>query len=182
MVYLTTKILGLVISAIKNLCELKGSTSREILHYISSVYNIPTAVARRQVDINNIFHSSNMYNRWRKQYSISYYVFSFWNLEARSLRISYAYAYSFIHLHFYVCDVCIIIPFNDLITSNKRDELADINNTKVFLCVFYAFWIIQYFAAITSLCDHKRDITCFFSRNVYKMNEFFSIFYINPNF
>lgn len=114
MVYLTTKILGLVISAIKNLCELKGSTSREILHYISSVYNIPTAVARRQVDINNIFHSSNMYNRWRKRYSISYYVFSFWNLEARSLRISYAYAYLFIHLHFYVYDVCIIVPFNDL--------------------------------------------------------------------
>ncbi|XP_077278410.1 uncharacterized protein LOC143906296 isoform X1 [Temnothorax americanus] len=49
MVHLTAKILGLVIAAIKNLRELTGSTSREILQYISSVYNIPSAVARRQI-------------------------------------------------------------------------------------------------------------------------------------
>ncbi|XP_018373209.1 PREDICTED: uncharacterized protein LOC108767709 [Trachymyrmex cornetzi] len=47
--YLTVKILGLIISAIKNLRELKGSTTREILHYITSVYKIPAAVARRQM-------------------------------------------------------------------------------------------------------------------------------------
>ncbi|XP_018347715.1 PREDICTED: uncharacterized protein LOC108751802 [Trachymyrmex septentrionalis] len=47
--YLTVKILGLIISAIKNLRELKGSTTREILHYITSVYKIPVAVARRQM-------------------------------------------------------------------------------------------------------------------------------------
>ncbi|KYQ49389.1 hypothetical protein ALC60_11494 [Trachymyrmex zeteki] len=52
MAYLTGKILGLVISAIKNLRELKGCTTREILHYITSVYKIPVAVARRQVYIN----------------------------------------------------------------------------------------------------------------------------------
>ncbi|XP_025262418.1 uncharacterized protein LOC112637272 [Camponotus floridanus] len=49
MVHLITKILGLVISAIKNLCELKGCTSQEILHYISSIYNIPSATARCQM-------------------------------------------------------------------------------------------------------------------------------------
>ncbi|XP_011870149.1 PREDICTED: uncharacterized protein LOC105563289 [Vollenhovia emeryi] len=49
MVHLTAKILGLVISAIKNLRELRGSTPREILQYISSVYNISSAVARRQM-------------------------------------------------------------------------------------------------------------------------------------
>ncbi|XP_011157426.2 uncharacterized protein LOC105194274 [Solenopsis invicta] len=49
MVHLTAKIFGLVISAIKNLRELKGSTSREILYYISSVYKIPYTVARRQI-------------------------------------------------------------------------------------------------------------------------------------
>ncbi|XP_011707299.1 PREDICTED: uncharacterized protein LOC105462421 [Wasmannia auropunctata] len=43
------EILSLMISAIKNLRELKGSTSREILHYISSVHKIPAAVARCQV-------------------------------------------------------------------------------------------------------------------------------------
>lgn len=45
----SSKILGLVIKAIKNLRELKGSTSKEILHYISSVYDILPNVARRQV-------------------------------------------------------------------------------------------------------------------------------------
>lgn len=50
MVHESTKILGLVISAIKNISELKGSTSREILYYISSIYNIPTATARYQVN------------------------------------------------------------------------------------------------------------------------------------
>nr|XP_012222612.1 PREDICTED: uncharacterized protein LOC105672319 [Linepithema humile] len=49
MVHESMKILGLVISAIKNICELKGSTSREILHYISSIYNIPTTTARYQI-------------------------------------------------------------------------------------------------------------------------------------
>ena len=57
------KILGLIISAIKNLRELKGSTTREILHYITSVYKIPVAVARRQVYINNI---SRFYDRRMK--------------------------------------------------------------------------------------------------------------------
>ena len=45
----SAKVLALVIMAIKNLRELKGSTSREILHYLSSVYDIPPTVARRQV-------------------------------------------------------------------------------------------------------------------------------------
>lgn len=45
----SSKILGLVIKAIKNLRELKGSTSKEILHYLSSVYDILPNVARRQV-------------------------------------------------------------------------------------------------------------------------------------
>ncbi|XP_036148531.1 uncharacterized protein LOC118647555 [Monomorium pharaonis] len=49
MVHFIAKILGLVISAIKNLRELKGSTSQEILQYISYVYNIPSTAARRQV-------------------------------------------------------------------------------------------------------------------------------------
>ncbi|XP_076230010.1 uncharacterized protein LOC143175290 [Nomia melanderi] len=43
------KTLALVVSTIKNLCETKGSTTREILRYISSVYNISTQVARRQL-------------------------------------------------------------------------------------------------------------------------------------
>lgn len=54
MVHLTAKVLGSVISAIKNLRELKGSTLQEILQYISSIYNISSAVARRQVYINYI--------------------------------------------------------------------------------------------------------------------------------
>ncbi|RLU23773.1 hypothetical protein DMN91_003981 [Ooceraea biroi] len=45
----STKNLDLVISAIKNLRELKGSTSREILRYISYVYDVPSAAARRQM-------------------------------------------------------------------------------------------------------------------------------------
>ncbi|XP_026300445.1 protamine-like protein [Apis mellifera] len=45
----SSKILGLVIKAIKNLRELKGSTSKEILHYLSSVYDILPNVARRQM-------------------------------------------------------------------------------------------------------------------------------------
>ena len=45
----SARVLSLVITAIKNLRELKGSTSREILHYLSSVYDIPPTVARRQV-------------------------------------------------------------------------------------------------------------------------------------
>ncbi|XP_025153510.1 uncharacterized protein LOC109503833 isoform X2 [Harpegnathos saltator] len=49
MVHLTTKSLGLVISAIKNLRESQGSTSQEILHYISSVHDIPATKARCQV-------------------------------------------------------------------------------------------------------------------------------------
>ncbi|XP_032673504.1 uncharacterized protein LOC116845206 [Odontomachus brunneus] len=49
MVHLSTKSLGLVISAIKNLREIQGSTSREILHYISSVHDIPATKARHQV-------------------------------------------------------------------------------------------------------------------------------------
>lgn len=48
---LPTKILDLVISTIKNLRELKGSTPREILRYISYIYNVPSAMARRQVYI-----------------------------------------------------------------------------------------------------------------------------------
>jgi len=50
----SAKILDLVISAIKNLCELKGSTSREILRYISYIYDVPSAVAHRQVYIIHI--------------------------------------------------------------------------------------------------------------------------------
>lgn len=45
----SARILALVVTAIKNLRELKGSTSREILHYLSSVYDISPNVARRQV-------------------------------------------------------------------------------------------------------------------------------------
>ncbi|XP_043593689.1 uncharacterized protein LOC122572604 [Bombus pyrosoma] len=45
----SAKILALVVTAIKNLRELKGSTSREILHYLSSVYDISPNVARRQM-------------------------------------------------------------------------------------------------------------------------------------
>ncbi|XP_043527110.1 uncharacterized protein LOC122537734 [Frieseomelitta varia] len=45
----SARVLALVITAIKNLRELKGSTSREILHYLSSVYDIPPTVARRQM-------------------------------------------------------------------------------------------------------------------------------------
>ncbi|CAL7944247.1 unnamed protein product [Xylocopa violacea] len=49
MVSESAKTLGLVIAAIKNLRELKGSTSKEILRYLSSVYNISPNVARRQM-------------------------------------------------------------------------------------------------------------------------------------
>ncbi|XP_076665415.1 uncharacterized protein LOC143367462 [Andrena cerasifolii] len=45
----STKTLALVISAIKNLREQKGSSSQEILHYLSSVYDVPQNVARRQM-------------------------------------------------------------------------------------------------------------------------------------
>ncbi|XP_076249228.1 uncharacterized protein LOC143188707 [Calliopsis andreniformis] len=45
----TEKTLALVISAIKNLREQKGSSTREILHYLSSVYNISPSTARRQM-------------------------------------------------------------------------------------------------------------------------------------
>ncbi|XP_078034787.1 uncharacterized protein LOC144468876 [Augochlora pura] len=40
---------ALVVSAIKNLREIKGSTTREILRYLCSVHNIPAQVARRQM-------------------------------------------------------------------------------------------------------------------------------------
>lgn len=49
MVILTAKTLALVISAIKELREMKGSTSREILNYITSTYSVPSETARRQV-------------------------------------------------------------------------------------------------------------------------------------
>lgn len=49
----SAKAFALVVTAIKNLRELKGSTSREILHYLSSVYNMPAIVARRQVSNSN---------------------------------------------------------------------------------------------------------------------------------
>ena len=52
----SAKILALVVTAIKNLRELKGSTSREILHYLSSVYDISPNVARRQVS-NSSYHA-----------------------------------------------------------------------------------------------------------------------------
>ncbi|XP_076748861.1 uncharacterized protein LOC143422247 [Xylocopa sonorina] len=45
----SAKTLELVIAAIKNLRELKGSTSKEILRYLSSVYHISPNVARRQM-------------------------------------------------------------------------------------------------------------------------------------
>ncbi|XP_033330909.1 uncharacterized protein LOC117222952 [Megalopta genalis] len=45
----SSKTLALVVSAIKNLREIKGSTTREILRYLCSVYNIPVQVARRQM-------------------------------------------------------------------------------------------------------------------------------------
>lgn len=49
----SSKTLALVISAIKNMRESKGSSSRDILNYISSVYNIPQDVAKRQVRHNS---------------------------------------------------------------------------------------------------------------------------------
>ncbi|KAG7204845.1 hypothetical protein KM043_005247 [Ampulex compressa] len=49
MVNSTANTLSLVLAAIKSLRERKGSTSREILHYISSVCNIPAKTARRQM-------------------------------------------------------------------------------------------------------------------------------------
>ncbi|XP_043257562.1 protein SON-like [Colletes gigas] len=49
MVNESAKALTMVISAIRNLREAKGSSSREILHYLSSMYNIPPQVARRQM-------------------------------------------------------------------------------------------------------------------------------------
>ncbi|XP_035733020.1 histone H1, gonadal-like [Vespa mandarinia] len=51
MVILTAKTLALVISAIKELREMKGSTSREILNYITSTYSIPLETARRQMQV-----------------------------------------------------------------------------------------------------------------------------------
>ncbi|XP_012146271.1 uncharacterized protein LOC105663235 [Megachile rotundata] len=44
----SAKTLMLIISAIRNLRELKGSSSKEILHYISNVHNIAPDTARRQ--------------------------------------------------------------------------------------------------------------------------------------
>lgn len=49
MVNESARTLALVITAIKNLRDVKGSSSREILNYLSSVYDIPTQVVRRQV-------------------------------------------------------------------------------------------------------------------------------------
>ncbi|KAI4496086.1 hypothetical protein M0802_008126 [Mischocyttarus mexicanus] len=46
---LTNKTLALIISAIKELRETKGSTSREILNYITAIYNLPSESARRQM-------------------------------------------------------------------------------------------------------------------------------------
>ncbi|KAF7398638.1 hypothetical protein HZH66_006535 [Vespula vulgaris] len=51
MVILTAKTLALVISAIKELREMKGSTSREILNYITSTYSVPSETARRQMQV-----------------------------------------------------------------------------------------------------------------------------------
>ncbi|XP_017798080.1 PREDICTED: uncharacterized protein LOC108579137 [Habropoda laboriosa] len=45
----SAKTLALIITAIKNLRELKGSTLREILHYLSSVHDVPSTTARRQI-------------------------------------------------------------------------------------------------------------------------------------
>ncbi|XP_076657075.1 LOW QUALITY PROTEIN: uncharacterized protein LOC143361500 [Halictus rubicundus] len=44
-----SKTLALVLTAIKNLREIKGSTTREILRYLCSAYDIPLQVARRQM-------------------------------------------------------------------------------------------------------------------------------------
>lgn len=64
MVILTAKTLALVISAIKELREMKGSTSREILNYITSTYSVPLETARRQVRrsyINELYYPNNVY-------------------------------------------------------------------------------------------------------------------------
>ncbi|KAI4493653.1 hypothetical protein M0804_001829 [Polistes exclamans] len=47
--FLTNKTLALIISAIKELRETKGSTSREILNYITAIYNLSPETARRQM-------------------------------------------------------------------------------------------------------------------------------------
>ncbi|XP_076292433.1 uncharacterized protein LOC143214842 [Lasioglossum baleicum] len=44
-----SKTLAMVVSAIKNLREIRGSTTREILRYLCSTYDIPAPVARRQM-------------------------------------------------------------------------------------------------------------------------------------
>lgn len=59
----SAKILALVVTAIKNLRELKGSTSREILHYLSSVYDISPNVARRQVSNRSHHAYSRLFSR-----------------------------------------------------------------------------------------------------------------------
>ncbi|XP_029037739.1 protamine-like protein [Osmia bicornis bicornis] len=45
----SAKIFALVVTAIRNLRELKGSTSKEILNYISNIYDISPDAARRQM-------------------------------------------------------------------------------------------------------------------------------------
>ena len=49
LVTLPVKSLATIFSAIKNLQEHKGSTPREIIHYISLVHNIPADVVKRKV-------------------------------------------------------------------------------------------------------------------------------------
>lgn len=49
MVTLPAKSLASILSAIKNLQEHKGSSAREIIHYISSVHKIPAEDVRRKV-------------------------------------------------------------------------------------------------------------------------------------
>ncbi|XP_012281699.1 histone H5 [Orussus abietinus] len=49
MVNPTSKALALVISAIKNLREIRGSTSKEILNYISAIYDSPEPAVKRQM-------------------------------------------------------------------------------------------------------------------------------------
>ncbi|XP_066603778.1 probable ATP-dependent RNA helicase DDX46 [Prorops nasuta] len=49
MVKLTAKALSQVMAAIRNLRESKGSTSKEILRYISAVCNLPSDVVKREM-------------------------------------------------------------------------------------------------------------------------------------
>ena len=51
MVTIPAESLNAILAAIRNLQERKGSTQKEIAHYVSTVHNIPQEVVKKKVSL-----------------------------------------------------------------------------------------------------------------------------------